>query len=136
MKMAILIRVVGVVLAVSLLLTTGAARGADTNKHYSVRTFDNLESCVALNQAVISAKRDDDWRTLYGFSLYLMGYLTGINRLAFDTYDIGGRKNSKILMVWLQDYCIEHPTESFNSALHQLTIEIYPQRNTVGSEQP
>jgi hypothetical protein len=115
-------------LALALFVTAGAATAADVNKQYNVRTFDKLESCAALNQAVKSAKQDDDWRALYGFSLYLMGYLTGINRLAFDTYDIGGRKNRKMLMVWLQDYCAEHTAESFNSALHQLIIDIYPER--------
>lgn len=129
-KCVLNLRLAGILLAASLLLTAGTGRAADANKHYSVRTFDNLESCAALNQAVKSAKKDDDWRALYGFSLYLRGYLTGINRLAFDTYDIGGRKNSKILMVWLQDYCAQHPEASFNTALHQMIIEIYPDRAT------
>jgi hypothetical protein len=129
-KMVIRMRVAVFLLALVLSFTTGAARGADANKQYGVRTFDKLENCVALNQAVKSAKKYDDWRALYGFSLYLMGYLTGINRMAFDTYDIGGRKNSKILMVWLQDYCAANPEASFNTALHQLIIEVYPERST------
>jgi hypothetical protein len=129
-------RAAAVLLAVVAIASAGTVGAADVNKQYSVRTSDNIDSCVALNQAVKSAKNDDDWRALYGFSLYLMGYLTGINRLAFDTYDIGGRKNSKMLMVWLQEYCAQNPTESFNTALHQLILEIYPQRTTVAPDSP
>ena len=63
-----------------------------------------------------------------------MGYLTGVSRTAFDTYDIGGRKNTKTLMVWLGQYCLEHPDDSFDSALHQLILEIYPYRATQAPE--
>ncbi|MEZ5572425.1 MAG: hypothetical protein R3E64_10425 [Halioglobus sp.] len=59
-----------------------------------------------------------------------MGYITGINRLAFDTYDIGGKKNSKNLMVWLEHYCAENPDDSFDVALYRLTAELFPTRLT------
>lgn len=113
-------------------LAQSAAHAADADNQYGVRAFDKVESCDGLNRAVTRAKKEDDWGALYGYSLYMMGYLTGINRLAFDTYDIGGRKNSKTLMVWLEQYCAAHPEQSFDSALVQLTAEIYPHRFTAG----
>ena len=120
----------------ALLLWAGQStvQAADDNAQYKVRAFDKVASCYALNRAVHSAKQEDDWGALYGFSLYTMGYVTGINRLAFDTYDIGGRKNSKTLMVWLEKYCKEHPDDSFDSALYQLTAEIYPNRTLQAPE--
>ncbi|MCB1688523.1 MAG: hypothetical protein KDI33_08560 [Halioglobus sp.] len=111
-----------------------ALHAADANQQYNVRAFSKVESCYALNRAVNSAKKEDDWAALYGFSLYTMGYLTGISRLAYDTYDIGGRKNTKTLMVWLEQYCLENPDDSFDTALHRLTAEMYPHRTTVAPQ--
>lgn len=119
-----------VVLALAVCAGQNAARAADEGQQYKVRAFAKVETCYALNRAVHSAKNEDDWGALYGFSLYTMGYLTGINRLAHDTYDIGGRKNSKTLMVWLEQYCLENPEDSFDAALYHLTAEIYPTRAT------
>ncbi len=101
---------------------------ADTDRHYQVRAIDAVESCAGLNGALGKAKDEDNWGALYGFSLYTMGYLTGINRLAPNTYDIAGKKNSKTLMVWLEKYCAEHPDDSFDHALYRLTAELYPHR--------
>lgn len=121
---------VGYLLALVLGACQGTAHAADEDGHYNVRAFDKVESCYALNRAVNSAKEHDDWSALYGFSLYTMGYLTGVSRLAFDTYDIGGRTNTKIHMVWLGNYCVENPDDSFDAALNHLIAEIYPRRVT------
>jgi hypothetical protein len=119
------------VIAASLLLprVAGTAQAAGLDQQYRVRNLDNVERCSQLNRAVVIAKKEDDWRPLYLFSLYTMGYITGINRLAYDTYDIGGSKNSKTMMVWLQQYCAEHPDDSFDEALYHLTIDLYPVRS-------
>ena len=122
-------------IALSIWIVQGAAYAADENQQYKVRAFDKVATCYALNRAVNSAKNHDDWAALYGFSLYTMGYLTGINRLAYETYDIGGRKNSKMLMVWLGKYCEEHPDDTFDTALHHLILEIYPDR-TISAPEP
>ena len=101
---------------------------ADSNQQYRVRAIDAVQSCSGLNNALVKAKRKDDWGDLYGFSLYTMGYMTGINRLASGTYDIAGKKNTKTLMVWLEKYCRENPDDSFDQALYRLTLELYPYR--------
>ncbi len=107
---------------------------ADTDRHYRVRAINAVESCLGLNRALAKAKNQDDWGDLYGFSLYAMGYLTGINRLAPNTYDIAGKKNTKTLMVWLEKYCAAHPDDSFGNALYRLTAELYPTRTSVAPE--
>lgn len=112
----------------------GTVFAADENQQYKVRAFDKVATCYAFNRAINSAKQHDDWAALYGFSLYTMGYMTGINRLAYDTYDIGGKKNSKMLIVWLTDYCKENPEDTFDSALHHLIVEIYPDRIVAAPE--
>lgn len=103
---------------------------ADDDKAYHVLSINTVETCSDLNTAVEIASDEDDWRLLYTFSLYTMGYLTAVNRLAFDTYDIAGGKNVKTHMVWLQRYCAEHPRADFSEALHQLVIKLYPRRLT------
>jgi hypothetical protein len=103
----------------------------DSHKQFRVRANDAVKSCKGLNKALAKAKKQDDWGDLYGFSLYTMGYLTAVNRLASNTYDIAGKKNSKTLMVWLEKYCAEHPDDGFDNALYLLTVELYPNRITV-----
>jgi hypothetical protein len=120
--------------ALLLLLTSipSLACAADTHGKYRVLTIDSVETCSDLNNAVATADVEDDWRQLYAFSVYTMGYLTGINRLAFDTYDIAGGKNVKIHMVWLQRYCAANPGDSFDLALFRLVAELYPRRAATG----
>jgi len=105
---------------------------ADEHGQYRVLTINSVETCSDLNTAVEIADIEDDWRLLYTFSVYTMGYLTGINRLAFDNYDIAGGKNVKTHMVWLQRYCAENPSDSFDRALFRLVAELYPLRAASG----
>jgi len=113
-------------------LAPGWACAADAGARYQVLTINSLETCSDLNNAVAVANGEDDWRLLYAFSVYTMGYLTGINRLAFDTYDIAGGNNVKTHMVLLRQYCAEHPNDSFDLALNRLVAKLYPQRTTAG----
>jgi hypothetical protein len=108
---------------------------SDSHKNFRVKAIDAVESCRGLNKALSKAKKQDDWGDLYGFSLYTMGYLTAVNRLAANTYDIAGKKNSKTLMLWLESYCAEHPGDRFDDALYQLTVELYPERTVAAPEE-
>jgi hypothetical protein len=120
-----------ILLAGVLFAVLGPALAADRNKEYQVQAVDAVASCKGLNRALAKAKNEDDWQYLYGFSLYTMGYVTAINRLAYNTYDIAGAKNTKTLMVWLETYCAEHPADSFDTALYRLIAELYPERTTM-----
>lgn len=124
------------VFSITLILCTTffPAFAADSERQYQVRSIDKIESCGGLNGALAKAKNEDDWGDLYGFSLYTMGYLTGVNRLASDTFDIAGNKNTKTLMVWLEKYCKQHPEDSFDYALFSLVADLYPNRITAAPE--
>lgn len=122
--------VAGCLLMLVLAGVAEVGRAADVNRQYRVRATNKVDSCAALNRAVTAAKQEDDWRALYGFSLYTMGYLSALNRLAYDTYDIAGKANSKTVLVWLQNYCAEHPDDSFDTALVHMSAEFYPNRYT------
>jgi hypothetical protein len=123
-----------VFLAVMLSITCAPVFAADKDRQYQVRAIDAVESCAGLNGALGKAKDQDNWGTLYGFSLYTMGYLTAINRLAPNTYDIAAKRNTKTLMVWLEHYCAEHPDDSFDNALYRMTAELYPHRTAAAPE--
>jgi hypothetical protein len=118
-----------VVMAALLWLPVGALYGADDAREYRVRTVDKVASCSGLNGALARAKNEDDWNSLYRFSLYTMGYVTAVNRMAHDTYDIAGKKNTKTLMLWLEQYCATYPDDAFDVALSKMTQELYPLRS-------
>ena len=59
-----------------------------------------------------------------------MGYLIGVRRLAFNTDNIGGRKNTKIHTVWRINCGAGQPDDRFDSALNHLVVEIEPNRAT------
>ena len=115
-------------LAIVLLGVSGSIFAADSDDQYRVVATGDVASCRGLNNALATAKNNDSWTTLYAYSMYTMGYISGINRLAEDTYDIAGRKNTKTLLVWLERYCAENPANSFDQALFAMTLELYPNR--------
>ena len=127
-------KILRILLALMFFVALTPVFAADKDRQYHVRAIDAVGSCGQLNRALAKAKTEDDWGALYGFSLYTMGYITGINRTAANTYDIAGKKNSKTLMVWLQKYCAEHPQDSFENALYRLTVELYPDRITLAPQ--
>ena len=120
--------------AIALLVACGSVVAADKDKQYRVSATGNVASCSGMNHALAQAKNQDSWTTLYAYSMYTMGYISGVNRLAHDTYDIAGRKNPKTLIVWLERYCAENPSDSFDKALFELTLELYPNRTVVKPE--
>ena len=101
---------------------------ADAGQNYRVLSTDLVDSCAAMNAAVMLAQEDDNWSPLFAFSMYTMGYVTAVNRFAFDAYDVAGGKNPKNLLLWLERYCEEHPGKSFDEALTQMVAELYPSR--------
>ena len=127
--MAIVRRIyIGVSTLMLCLSLVKVSHGADVNGNYRVMTTDLVQSCAALNAAANLAQVEDSWGPLYGFSLYTMGYITAVNRLAFDTYDLAAGKNPKNLLLWLERYCDAHPGKTFDEALHELVKELYPKR--------
>ncbi len=121
--------VIRFLMVVLLSVVIAPAFASDARKKFQVKSIDAIASCRGLNKALAKAKQQDDWGDLYGFSLYTIGYLTAVNRLAANTYDIAGKKNSKTIMVWLEKYCAAHPDDGFDDALYQLTVELYPNRS-------
>ena len=119
---------VRVLLAIVLSVSLSPALCADKHGQYRVQAVEKVTSCAGLNRAVDKARNENDWGDLYGYSLYTMGYLTGVSRLAPNTYDIAGGQNSKNVMLWLRGYCSDNPLDSFDRALLLLTGELYPAR--------
>ena len=121
-------RPTAVALLIVLLLAVPDCQGADANGNYRVMASDYVKNCAALNVAVSLAQEEDNWSLLYGFSVYTMGYITAVNRLAFDTYDLAAGKNPKNLLLWLENYCERNPGKSIDEALHDMVSALYPER--------
>lgn len=60
--------------------------------------------------------------------VYIMGWLSGFNYLTPNTYDILPGHNLPAVMQWLDEYCAKNPKKSVDSALLELTGELYPNR--------
>jgi hypothetical protein len=125
---------VRIILIMAVSLICSPVLSADKDGQYLVSATHEVVSCRGLNSALAKAKSADSWTTLYAYSLYTMGYISGINRLAHDTYDIAGHKNAKTLLVWLERYCAENPADSFDQALFRLTLELFPNRTIAKPE--
>lgn len=114
-----------------LMLALDNVIAADADRQYRVHAVAKVTGCAGLNEAAAKAHNDNDWGDFYGYSLYTMGYLSAVNRMAPDTHDIAGGMNNKNIMRWLRRHCAAHPEESFDRALVLLTWELYPQRSRV-----
>jgi len=64
-----------------------------------------------------------------GFTMYLLGFQTGYNMLAEDTYDIFPARDGEYpLLSWVENFCRAHPTSNFGNGVVALANEIRPKR--------
>lgn len=112
----------GVVLA--LLFANSSAKAVDVDGRaliYSVGT----ESCGHFN-AERKAGRDNPYLGWLG------GYLSAINRVTPETYDIRGGTDMDGIMLWLDKYCDSHALDTISDAVEALVLELHPRRITKG----
>ena len=70
------------------------------------------------------------------FTSYLMGYLTAYNALESDTYNIAGDMKADEMLLWLDGYCDDHKTVSFETAIHDFTASIADKRQKAAADHP
>ncbi|MCI0400293.1 MAG: hypothetical protein L0Y67_01795 [Gammaproteobacteria bacterium] len=59
---------------------------------------------------------------------FVKGYLSALNFSLDDTYDLLGNTTFEDAMAWIDRYCQEHATATFNDALQMFLVEFYPSR--------
>ena len=65
------------------------------------------------------------------FSDWLMGYITSYNSNTPDTFDIAAKTDLKNSIIWLGNYCKQHPSNKYSQAAQSLMNELYPIRQKI-----
>ncbi len=63
------------------------------------------------------------------YAEWLDGYLSAVNLVLPDTYDIMGAKDREVAMAWLDRYCAGNPGDAFGFAANRLAAFLYPNRH-------
>ena len=114
----------------ALLLPIG---GVASDVHGKFRNFipAGFDSCRAFVTAVDNCQQGRCTKISL-FKVWSAGYLTSYNLLTPDTYDIAGGREAdstdRSTIIWLEDYCRHHPSQTYTEAIKRLTIELYPHR--------
>lgn len=117
-------RLTPVLIAITLLLATPlAAMAADAAGNYAIWGVGRA-SC---NQYVKSHNATNDER----YKIFLMGYLTAVNTLSDDTYNVTGSQPLDAALGWLTEYCGAHQMDSFDRAVQQLVEAGFDTRQRV-----
>ena len=112
------------VIALMLLLAPSLeAIAADADGNYAIWGVGRA-SC---HQYVKSDNATADER----YKTFLMGYLTAVNTLTSETYNITGSRPLDAALVWLTDYCGDHQMDSFDRAVQQLVDAGFDERQRV-----
>ena len=113
-----------VAVLILVLLAAGPVQAADKNGSFGI-LGSGTQSCGNYVETPTSSTHD------LAYVAWTVGYLTAYNRSEPDTYNILGSSDLDGAMVWLKNYCKEHPLERFVSAVHYLTIELHPKRTRI-----
>lgn len=65
------------------------------------------------------------------YKVFLMGYLTAVNTLSDDTYNVTGSQPLDAALGWLTEYCGAHQMDSFDRAVQQLVDAGFDTRQRV-----
>jgi hypothetical protein len=109
------------------LLASYALVAADENGQYATLSASNESSC----ETYISA-RDDAHRGQYArqnmYKFWLMGFITGYDFGAPDTYDIAPSMDLDTMMLWVENYCRRNPLATFGQSAGALVTQLTPDR--------
>ena len=105
-----------------LLVTPLAGRCVDTNGRYVAYGY-GADSCGTFLEA-------RGTKTDTSYIPWVTGYLTAVDTTYPITYGILGSSDIDRAMLWLDDYCDQHPLRQFAIAVYTLVDELYPQRIT------
>ena len=105
-----------------LLVIPLSGRCVDTNGRYVAYGY-GADSC----DSFLEARRT---KTDTNYISWVTGYLTAVDTTYPITYGILGSSDLDRAMVWLENYCAQHPLRQFAIAVYTLVDDLYPQRIT------
>jgi len=75
----------------------------------------------------VKNRKEDDWISLAN-QTWISGFITAFNDFVPDVYSILGNTDKDSVHLWMDKYCQENPLKSVTSGMHDLTIELWPNR--------
>ncbi|MGH7091186.1 MAG: hypothetical protein ACREFQ_19990 [Stellaceae bacterium] len=116
-------------LAVLLLALCAAAPAwaVDTQGNYFVRGAGN-QLCASYLKARQTGHAG-------AFADWLAGYITAFDRWTADVWRIENG-NFDLSLIWMEDYCRDHPAETFDVAASNMIAFLYPNRVKSASGAP
>ena len=114
-------------LVVLLLSATGWARASDAENSYLVL---GTKTCFQFVDERKFAPDVQDRLT----EMWIAGYVSAVNKLTPDTFNILGKTNMKSLIISLENYCRGNPFAESSTGLREMIDELYPQRQKSGKE--
>jgi len=112
----------GVAGLIALSLYLPASRAADTHGRYWIYGV-GRQICSTYMEA-----RKNGGIAEISYKNWVGGYLTAINQVQDDTYNIVGESDFQGAMVWLDSYCKKHPNNTITMAIANMTAVLYPRR--------
>lgn len=110
-------------LAMLTVASASSARAADAKGNFAIRGAGTV-SCTDYINATPEQK-------IYA-QTWWAGYLTAMNRVTPDTYNLLGRSSIEDADNWLLTYCRQNPNERFATAVHEMLKALYPSRTQSG----
>lgn len=104
------------------LLAFAPVFASEAGGHYYVGGGTGAVKCPEFSDVMRRARADGIGSVQYmrqtnGFTMYLLGYQTGYNQQAPDTYDIFANISPDQALAWIDNYCQAHPLDTFSKAL-------------------
>jgi hypothetical protein len=133
MMHGISVRTVGLFLAVGIVLFTTQhgicfvnSLSSDGKHSYAGYVREGQNSCGKFVQSMKN-KNEVAW----SFYDWVNGYLTAVNSIRPDTYDILGKNNINDVLFWIENYCKNNPRAAFpGNIMIELVIALAPNRIT------
>jgi hypothetical protein len=117
-----------VLIVLTMSLFPASINATDKNDDYRTSIVQGIMGSCASYVASRDSDRRGNHVPLNAHTAWLFGYITAINRLQADTWDIQGGQDLEAILLWLENYCKKNPLERFAGAVAVLTVELYPKR--------
>lgn len=105
------------------------ASAADENGQYATLAATNESTCGTYLSARDEAHHGQFARQNM-YKSWLMGFVTGYDFGAPETYDITPSMDLEAMMLWVENYCRRNPLATFAQAAGALITQLTPDRQT------